>query len=503
MKEKCKGQLPLALIRPFRVFCWSIMKTSQYGNTDPIAAFATVLGESALSVIRTSGKGSIEAIAALFSRPEKLLQAPGNSIVHGWLLDPQGEKLDEVLLSVFRAPRSYTGEDSIDISCHGGIQTARTLMQTLLESVFRRALPGEFTFRAFMNGKLDLTRAESVMELVSAKTEAGREHAINRLSGALEHEIRTIRDTLAKALAATELYLDYSEDDGVGGIAEDGGSILAEEAEGQLPDRSSVEDACRQLKQLRQSYALEKLYRDGISIAIAGKPNAGKSSLFNRLVREERSIVTDIPGTTRDWIEAWISIEGIPIRLLDTAGLRVANDPVERIGVERSRSVLEDADLVLYVLDGLAGICDEDSRFIEKYNETHAVTKPLILVWNKADLRKPGPAMEETVLALSAETGMGIDTLVKTLVGKLGVKQHSESASELQSCGIASERQKELLDSAIAASEEALGLADQHAALDFIAPLLREAVQALGEITGEISTADILELMFSRFCVGK
>ncbi|OHE66908.1 MAG: tRNA uridine-5-carboxymethylaminomethyl(34) synthesis GTPase MnmE, partial [Treponema sp. GWB1_62_6] len=310
------------------------MDRPSYGDGAPVAAIATALSESALSVVRTSG--SVELAARAFSRPERVRAAAGNSIVHGWVIGSDGARVDEVLASVFRAPRSYTGEDSVDFSCHGGVAAARAVLAALVAAGFREALPGEFTFRAFLNGKLDLTRAESVMELVGAKTDEARRRAIGRLSGDLQSEISSVKDLLLLSLAAAELYLDYSEDDGVG--------AEAEEAAGRLPDRASVQEAAARLDALASSYRMERLFRDGATVAVAGKPNAGKSSLFNRLVREERSIVDATPGTTRDWIEAWIAVEGVPLRLVDTAGLREADHPIERMGVERSLAVLGEAD---------------------------------------------------------------------------------------------------------------------------------------------------------------
>ncbi|GHT71042.1 tRNA modification GTPase MnmE [Spirochaetia bacterium] len=485
-----------------------------YGDDAPIAAFATPLAESALALIRVSGKNTFELLARVFSRPEKLLNAPGHSIVHGWIIENSNtansitasRRIDEALISVYRAPRSYTGEDGADISCHGGIAAAKAVMGALRAAGFRNALPGEFTFRAFMNGKLDLTRSESVMELVSAKTDRGRQHAVHRLSGALEQEITNIKNLLVKILAETEIYLDYSEDEV---------SAPGAEAAGNFPGLAMAEEARAGLQTLAASYRRERLYQEGALAVIAGRPNAGKSSLFNLLLKEDRSIVTDIPGTTRDWIEALVSIEGIPVRLADTAGLRglpAPLDPVEKIGIERSRELLAQADLVLYVIDGVEGITAEDRDFLEDFNYTENKI-PLILLWNKADIVKEVTQSKEAereaaVLEISAKTGAGIPALTAAIAEALtaaagGQSDDSMSGSTERSPGIATARQKELVDAALAAVTETLLLAERKEPLDLIAPLLREAVNSLGEITGEVSTADILETMFSRFCVGK
>ncbi|QQO09251.1 tRNA uridine-5-carboxymethylaminomethyl(34) synthesis GTPase MnmE [Breznakiella homolactica] len=489
------------------------MDRPAYGNNDPIAAYATPLGESALAVIRITGDCSIDLCSRIFSRPAKLQESPGNTLVHGWIIREDGERIDEVMISVFRAPRSYTGEEGLDISCHGGIAAAKAVMRRLRTAGFRDALPGEFSFRAFMNGKLDLTRAESVMELVSAKTDLSRQHAVSRLSGDLERDIRSVKDLLVKTLAATELFLDYSEDDGVSMIAggsPDTGFIEDDEAAGRMPEQQAAETALERLKALSASYTMETLYRDGALVVIAGPPNAGKSSLFNRLLKEDRSIVTDIPGTTRDWIEAWISVEGIPVRIVDTAGFQESEDPVELLGIERSRNLLAEADLILYLIDGTRGLTDDDRDFFRNTpgggeNSDPPETAPGILLWNKADQTPLPEGLAGTgaaaVLGISAKTGDNIQELNSAIARLL--ESRFGGTGEAPAAGIATERQKTLVDSAAASVAEALELARGEAPLDIIAPMLREAVNALGEITGDVSTADILETMFSRFCVGK
>ncbi|AEF86653.1 tRNA modification GTPase TrmE [Treponema primitia ZAS-2] len=490
------------------------LHSAEYGDTDPMAALATLLGESALAIIRTSGKNSLELLAEVFSRPEKLLAAPGNSVVHGWIIGKDRSKIDDVLISIYRAPVTYTGEDSADISCHGGIAAAKAVLETLYSAGFRPSLHGEFTFRAFMNGKLDLTRAESVMELVSAKTGRAREHAVQRLSGTLAEEISGVKELLVQVLAGTELYLDYSEDDGLS-LAADPSD--AAEAAGLLPDRPLAEEALKRLQTLAESYRRERLYAEGALAVIAGRPNAGKSSLFNLLLKEDRSIVTDIPGTTRDWIEAWVSIEGIPVRLADTAGLHASEDPVEKLGIERSRTLLEEADLILYLIDGAEGITTEDHEFFTNLADSNINTTQIVLLWNKADLvsvpekilpqlttESPVQALPPDIpapLPVSARTGVGIPELTREIAARL--EQASGDGSREVSAGLGTARQKELVDSAAASLNEALTLAAAGEPLDIIAPLLREGVNALGEITGEVSTADILETMFSRFCIGK
>lgn len=470
-----------------------------YGDTCPIAAQAA---QGALALIRTSGQGVPELLARVFSRPQALLDTPGNTVVHGWICDPSGSPIDETLVSVYRAPRSYTGEDGADISCHGGNAPVTAVLETLRKAGFEDALPGEFTFRAFLNGKIDLTRSESVMELISAKSRRGLEHAVKRLSGALQREIKAIRDTLLEAVSAAELYLDYPED----------------EIEGAEPllYTKAAEETLILLKSLAASYRRERLYQEGALAVIAGQPNAGKSSLFNALLNEDRSIVTGTPGTTRDWIEASVTVEGIPLRLADTAGLRTLSgspacaDEAEIEGIRRSRELAEEADIILYVVDGCKGLNKEDETFITEH-------KDLALVWNKIDVSGEKPAALPSanngtfpfVVPVSAKTGKGLEKLCVSIAAFLTKKVHSrENISadyvlQAGSAGLGTRRQKELVEKAILLLEEALEMTARQEPLDLIAPALREALNSLGEITGEISSADILETMFSRFCLGK
>jgi tRNA modification GTPase len=471
-----------------------------YTDDSPIAALATPPGESALALIRTSGKNTIDLLAHIFSQPQKLKKAGGNTVVLGWILGKNsvraGGRVDQVLVSVYRAPASYTGEEGADISCHGGYATVKAVLGALHAEGFRDALPGEFTFRAFMNGKLDLTRAESVMELVSAKTDKARDRAVHRLSGALETEIRNIKDKLVQVLAGAELYLDYSEDEFM--------ETEAGERAGILPAQDLAGEALTALRDLAASFRIENLYQEGALAVIAGRPNAGKSSLFNRLVKEDRAIVTEVPGTTRDWIEARSDIECVPLRLADTAGIRDSDNIVEKIGIERSLELIKSADVILYILDGTTNIVDEDLKFLDFVLDSGEIDgKRLVTVWNKADAAAPPPGM----IGVSAKTGEGIPRLMDLLAERL-TEQTDQNSQKQQKAGaersgVASGRQKALIDKAVEYIENALDLADKRQALDIIAPALREAVNCLGEITGEVSTEDILDVMFGAFCVGK
>jgi tRNA modification GTPase len=316
---------------------------------------------------------------------------------------------------------------------------------------------------------------------------------------------------LVGSLASTELFLDYSEDDGSALSASDGGAVQSDEEAGRLPDRVSVEDALMRIKRLSDSYRRERLFSEGALVVIAGRPNSGKSSLFNTLLKEDRSIVTDIPGTTRDWIEAWIAVSGIPIRLIDTAGFQESNDPVELLGIERSRNFLHAADLVLYMVDGKEGVRQEDIDFIKLFHQRKDAN-PMLLLWNKVDTSPLPESVAAAIhvddikalLPISAKQNIGIDTLGNEIAFILEEKLGGKNAADASvTASIATERQKELITRAELSLAEALELADAMRPLDIIAPLLRDAVNALGEITGEVSTADILDAMFSRFCIGK
>ncbi len=468
-----------------------------YGDNDPIAALATAPGLAAIAVIRTSGAGCIEQLAKLFSRPNALLDCEGQRILFGKLHDGEGGVLDEVLLSVFRAPRSFTGEDSVEISCHGGSHIARRILAVLTKAGIRQALPGEFSFRAFSNGKLDLTQAEAIMDLVASSSDTARSHALRRLDGELRRSIEELRDDLLIALAACELYLDYSEED----ISLDPDD---DETQGRLPRRDLVEGAIPRIAALLDSWKRERLWIDGATVALAGAPNAGKSSLFNRLLREERALISEEAGTTRDWLEARLVVDGIPLRILDTAGLRDNAGNIEKAGIERTRERLEEADLVLWLEDGSGIHADSSTRAIDNLGKA-----PDIRLWTKADIAPPPPA---GYLAVSAKSGMGIGELLAAVRERLeGERLEGErleggqgaATAESRSPGVASERQKDLLAQAKAALEETLERSDKGLPLDLVAPRLREAADALGAITGEITTEDILDSLFGSFCVGK
>ena len=460
------------------------MQRSYLDSSAPIAALATPPGPSALAVLRAAGPGSIELAASCFSRPRALASARHRELVHGRLLDPAtGEEIDEILAAVFRAPRGPIGEDCVELSLHGSPAVARRALAALEAAGFAPALPGEFSFRAFLNGKLDLVEAEALRELVDAGSEGARAEALRRLGGGLSARLAALRSGLVGLLAELEARLDYDEEEGApaGLEARSLGALRAE------------------VEALAASYAAGRLYESGARVVVAGRPNAGKSSLFNLLLREERSIVAGEPGTTRDWIEAGIEVEGLPIRLVDTAGLREAEGEAEAAGVARSRDLAARAEAVIYVVDSVAGLAPEDEAFL-------AARPDAIRAWNKVDDPRGGPA-PEPFLPLSAATGAGLPALAAALAAALaprfGRGRSSGGREGEEALRVASSRQKLLLDraaAALAAAERGLG---RGAALDALSLDLREAADALGEITGEVASEEVLEAVFSRFCLGK
>lgn len=480
------------------------MDTTGYTPEEPIAAIATSLAPAALGIIRASGKNTIELVSKIFSRPEALKSAQGNSIVYGWIVEPAKsdipipgmgiekksvEKIDEVLISIFRAPKSFTGEEMAEISCHGGSAIVMKIFDLLLQNGFRKAERGEFTFRAYINGKTDLTKAEAVREIIESRTSVSSQKAAGRLAGNLFEEISRIKKLLVETLAQIEVEIEYPED---------------EETIADAFDKEKLLEAKRALEILNASWQSEKLFQEGARIVLCGKTNAGKSSLFNALLKEERAIVSDLEGTTRDWIESWISIDGIPARLFDTAGLRQTSDKVELRGLEATRELSADADLILYLADNSLAEEKIDFEFIRARNEK------IIFVWNKidkADSQKRISLSEEDKskiknlcgeIFVSAKNGEGI----KDLIQKIKSILLEGAQTERTQAGLGSARQKHLVQNALENVNHAL-LVSEDFSLDAVVQDLEDALDALGEITGEVTSDDILENIFANFCVGK
>ncbi len=459
-----------------------------YTPEEAIVAVSTAMAPGAIGVVRCSGKNSIELTANVFSRRNALLEAKGNTLVYGWIINRAEEnaKIDEVMLGVYRAPKSYTGEDMVEIFCHGGLSVVNAIYNLLLKNGFRKAQRGEFTFRAYVNGKTDLTKAEAIKEIIDSKTESGRNKAASRLAGSLYSEIDSIKKLIVDTLASIQVEIEYPED---------------EETISETFDSKDLLLAKERLSYLVDSWKSEKLYQDGARVVLCGKTNAGKSSLFNSMLKEERAIVSDIEGTTRDWIESWIDIEGIPIRLFDTAGLRKTDDLIEARGVELTKDLSEDADLLLYLVDSRFGLSNEDKNFISSQNQV-----PKILVWNKCDFEDSMkcPSAEtmgfEQVICISAKNGYGIGNL-STAIKNILLKGKTKSKD---GCALGSERQKVSVQNALECVEHALQVVQEAAlGLDAVVQDLEDSLDFLGEVTGSVTPEDILSSVFANFCVGK
>lgn len=454
------------------------MDKNRYNTDDLIAALATPWGTGALAVVRASGPGAIERIARAFSRSEDMAKAAGGTFLHGTLLWPEDRAaVDEVVASVYRAPRSYTGQDAVEIICHGSLPGVDAVLELLRSLGFRDAAPGEFTLRAFLNGKMDLTRAEAVREIVESKSRKAHTYAFHRMSGAIVRRIDAAKKFLLEMMSVLELQLDYPED---------------EIDEKIVIDPQGLESIRNDLGELAATYRTGKIYQEGVRVAIAGRTNAGKSSLFNLFLRQDRSIVSEIHGTTRDYIESWISVDGIPVSLVDTAGLRESVDTLESEGIRRSHDIVENSELVIYLVDAKDGMNEFDERLLR----SEMLTSRCLPVWNKIDITDN--TCPEGFLPLSCTTGEGFSDLENALVERI---QGSESVEH--DAIIDSARQKRLLDRCVDALGHVLSGISEGAPADAIAADLHEALQALGEITGEVTSADILDQIFSRFCVGK
>ena len=444
---------------------------------ETIAAIATPPGEGALAVIRISGPGALAVADTVFRSTRAPSAMEERRVAFGRIIDSHGEVIDEVLLTVFRNPRSYTGEDLVEISGHGGSLVASRVLAAVLGSGARMARPGEFTERAFLNGKLDLTQAEAVMDLISAQTPRAAKAAAGQLEGRLGDEINTLRSDLLGCVAHLEAFIDFPEE----GIDPESGAAL----------RKRMEGIADHLERLLSTADEGRLLREGITLALCGAPNAGKSSLLNRLLGAERAIVSAIPGTTRDTIEERASLGGYPFRVIDTAGLRETSDPVEREGVERARRAAEQADIRIHLVDASAQNGPVTSLFGEE-----------MVVLNKIDLvadRHPLSSVSASA-CISCQTGEGIDALITSILAKVTGRSEGET---LPDGAAINARHQECLKRAAAALQAAIALLAAGEPPELVAVELRTALGAVGEIVGDAGTEEILGKIFSSFCIGK
>jgi tRNA modification GTPase len=451
---------------------------------DTIAAIATPLGEGGLAVLRISGPAALKVCDACF-RPvgkssSNATNAASHTIHYGHIVD--GEKvLDEVLVSVMRAPRTFTKEDVVEIACHGGLLPAKLILDALLRNGARLALPGEFTKRAFINGRIDLTQAEAVADLIHSRTELALAAANEQLAGKLSQRINQLRDGLMKALAHIEAHIDFPDED------------ISPDTKDQLIGR--MKNAEQFIDELLRTASEGQILRRGIRAAIIGRPNVGKSSLLNQLLGRDRAIVSPIPGTTRDTIEETANIRGVPVVFIDTAGLRESQDVIEVEGIRRSRETLSKAELILHVLDSSEPSTAEDQKYLEEF-----AGKKRIVVRNKIDLPNQLQLPDQiSAVAVCCITGKGIEQL-KDAIQKL--VWGGEIRAEMLEVMINARHQEALSRARGAIERSAAGLASD-AGLEVVALELREATGAIGEIVGKTTTEDLLDSIFSQFCLGK
>ena len=454
-----------------------------------ICAVSTPPGKSGIGIVRLSGPRAIETAEAVFAATngKPLSQQPTHRLVHGRVMDG-ADAVDEALLSVMRAPHSYTTEDVVEINCHGGIVAVRRTLELVIEAGARLAGPGEFTKRAFLGGRIDLAQAEAVADLISAKTAAGLKAAANQLEGKLSERITSLRNRLADCLAHVEATIDFPEDE-VPKIP--GTGVL-----------QAIEEVATAIDELIESSEGGRLYRDGVSTVIVGKPNVGKSSILNAILDEPRAIVTKEPGTTRDVIVESVDLHGIALRLSDTAGIRESGCEVERLGVERSESAIEEADLTILVADISEPLSPEDTRIIERLvSKSH-----VIVAANKSDL-KPEADLSALAAALpkrkivrtSATEGNGIGDLEETIFEEI-TNGAAIAPEQILVTRIRHRRSLEEARESLAGASKAI---ESEFSAEFIAVDLREALDHLGEIVGAVVTDQLLNKIFDEFCIGK
>lgn len=465
-------------------------------DSDTITAIATPIGEGGISVIRISGPVSLAVAGKGFKGKAKLENAASHTAHFGRFCSPSGELLDEVVAVIYLAPHSYTGENVVELSCHGGMLVTRKILESTIAYGARPALPGEFTKRAFLNGKLDLSQAEAVADLIQSTSDRAHRVSMNHLEGRLSDKIRHLRDQMVDAVGLLELELDFVEQNY------------------EFVDKSNVQNMLEgmisDLTGLLSTYKAGKIYRDGIKVVLAGAPNVGKSSLLNALLSQSRAIVTNIPGTTRDVIEESMSIDGITFRIVDTAGLRETNDIVELEGVKRTETQIDTSDLIVLLLDGSEKLLPSETHLIKRlWEQSNALGIPCIIVLNKIDLpqhiderevRKSLTLNGHQFCRTSALRGDGLDGLKQSLVDSV---LSSVPRLENESLTITNERHHAALRKSL--DHLVLGLNSLTKGLsgELIVVDLRAALDYLGEITGEVTTDDILNQVFSRFCIGK
>ncbi|NDR60070.1 tRNA uridine-5-carboxymethylaminomethyl(34) synthesis GTPase MnmE [Fructilactobacillus sanfranciscensis] len=457
---------------------------------DTIAAISTAPGVGGISIVRISGSDAMK-IAKKIYRGKDLDKVATDTINYGHIVDPANDdsRVDEVMVSVMRAPKTYTKEDIIEINCHGGIQVTNKVLQLVLRNGARMAEPGEFTKRAFLNGRIDLSQSEAVMDLIDAKTDEARKAALNQLDGNLSAAIRKMRQKIVDVLANVEVNIDYPEYDGAEVVTS---KLMLDKAQ----------EIKAEIEKLLATAQQGKVLRDGLNTAIVGRPNVGKSSLLNRLLHEEKAIVTDVPGTTRDVLDEYVNVAGVPLHLIDTAGIRETEDKVEKIGVDRSRAAIKKADLVLLVLNSSEPLTDEDRQLLDLTRDSKRV-----ILLNKTDL-----PMKLDIEKIKAEYGNS-DMIKTSAMAENGTKTLEDTISQMfftkgiastqNSVMVTNARHISLLQQALDSVQTVIDGIGAGLPVDIVQIDLQSAWDDLGAITGDSYYDELMDQLFDQFCIGK
>lgn len=455
---------------------------------ETISSISTPVGQGAIAIVRLSGEDAVEIADRLYRGAKKLSEVDSHTINYGHIIDPKTkETVEEVMCAVMRAPRTYTREDIVEINCHGGIHTVNRVLQLTLSHGARMAEPGEFTKRAFLNGRVDLSQAEAVMDFIRSKTDQASKVANQQVQGRLKTYIESLRQSILNILAQIEVNIDYPEYDDV---EEATTAFLLEEAQ-------TVE---KEIEKLLKSSAEGRILREGLSTVIVGKPNVGKSSLLNYLIQDNKAIVTDVAGTTRDILEEYVNVNGIPLKLVDTAGIRETDDVVEKIGVERSREALKDAELILYVMNNNEEITKEDIELLETIDD-----KKVIGIINKLDLENHLDVdyltshFDIPLIRTSIINGQGVDDLENEIQRMF----FDGSISSADSTYVSNNRHIHLLEQAKVSIGDAISSAVIDVPVDIIQIDLIKTWELLGEVIGEDVSEQLIDQLFSQFCLGK
>lgn len=446
---------------------------------DTIVAISTSVGEGAISIIRLSGHDALNIASKVFTKD--LTKVDSHTIHYGFITS-NNEKIDEVLVSVMKAPKTFTREDIVEINCHGGIATTNKVLEVLLENGARLAEPGEFTKRAFLNGRIDLLEAEATMDLISSKAESARKISINTLTGETSNLIKNLRSELVKIISNIEVNIDYPEYEDI--------EVLTNESI--LPDIKKFKE---KLEEIIKKSEDSKVIKEGIRVGIIGRPNVGKSSLLNSLLEEEKAIVTDVPGTTRDIVEGSLIVSGIPLNIIDTAGIRKTEDTVEKIGVEKSLKIIDTSDLLIYILNNNEEITEEEKEILEKTKN-----KKRIIVVNKIDLKtKLNKKLLDSYIEISVKENIGIDKIKDEIKRLFNIGEISTNDMAY----LSNARSIALLKKSLNNINDAINEINNNNPIDIVELSLKESWNNLGEVIGETYTDELLDELFSRFCLGK